>query len=197
MRPAVFLDRDGTINEERHFVRDPEGLELLPGARDALLRLREAGHSLVVVTNQSGIARGYLDQARLARLHERLQVLCGLRFDGLFHCPHHPDAEPKDGSVTGYRRSCDCRKPAPGLIHRAAALLDLDLSKSVMIGDSARDIESGAALGIPGILVRTGKPIETQQDRLAAVGIEPMAVCDDLRDATAYWLARRDERSQA
>lgn len=153
-RPAVFLDRDGTLNEEVDFLRDPAELRLLPGVADAVRRLNEAGLVCVVVTNQSGIARGLLDEADLAVIHAELERQLaggGARLDALYHCPHHPDF--------GERVDCDCRKPRPGLLRRAAQDLDLDLARSVVIGDSPRDLEAGAALGIPGLLVESGKPI--------------------------------------
>lgn len=153
-RPAVFLDRDGTLNEEVDFLRDPADLRLLPGAAEAVARLNEAGLACVVVTNQSGIARGLLDEADLAVIHAELErglAEGGARLDALYHCPHHPDF--------GERIDCDCRKPRPGLLRRAAGDLGLDLRQSFVVGDSLRDLEAGAALGVPGLLVESGKPV--------------------------------------
>ncbi len=150
-RPAVFLDRDGTLNVDVDFLDDPAELVLIDGAAEAVLALNEAGFVVAVVTNQSGIARGYLDEARLAEIHGRLEAelgAAGAHLDGIFYCPHHPTE-----GAPPYRRPCECRKPAPGLLRAATEELDLDLSRSFVIGDSPRDIEAGAALGVPGYLV--------------------------------------------
>lgn len=154
-RPAVFLDRDGTINEEVDYLSDPADLVLLPGAAAAIRRWNGAGYLVVVVTNQSGIARGLLDEERLREIHDRLQRMLareGAAIDAFYHCPHHPDfGEPP------LRERCGCRKPAPGMLLRAAEELHLDLERSWIVGDSLRDLEAGAAVGVRGILVETGK----------------------------------------
>lgn len=178
--PAVLLDRDGTLVVERHYLAQPDQLELLPGVVPALRRLRDAGFELVVVTNQSAIARGLVDEAGLARIHERLhEMLEGLP-RAYLHCPHHPDA-----GAGPYRRPCDCRKPAPGLIARAAALFELDLRRSWIVGDSARDVLAGRALGLRGALVRSGQPLQPAFEELARVGYVPDLVVDDLPAAAA------------
>ena len=184
-RPAVFLDRDGTVNVERDFVRHPDEIELLPGAREAVHALRRQGFRIVVVTNQSGIARGYLDEATLARVHDRLDDLLGGSVDAWFHCPHHPDT----GVVPGYVRACTCRKPGDGLVRRAAELLDLDLHRSWLVGDSARDVLAGHDLPVRTVLVRSGKPIEAQRAALLAAGAKPDVEAADLRAAADAILA--------
>lgn len=156
MRPTVFLDRDGTLNREAGFVTRAADLDVLPGARGALQRLHDAGYRLVVVTNQSGIARGLLDEHDLAEIHERLRELLareGARLDAILHCPHHPDeGEPP------LRCACACRKPAPGLLLEAARRFELDLGSSWIVGDGLRDLEAGARAGLAGaVLVLTGK----------------------------------------
>src|SRR5262245_57358755 len=146
-RRFVLLDRDGTINAERHYLSDPGQLELLPGAAAGLAEMQRLGLGLVIVTNQSGIARGYFDSARLAEIHERLTDLlgsAGVRLDGIYICPHGPD----DG--------CTCRKPLPGLVLQAARDLDFDPVPAFVIGDKPRDIELGRAVGATTLLVRTG-----------------------------------------
>jgi D-glycero-D-manno-heptose 1,7-bisphosphate phosphatase len=149
LRPAVFLDRDGTIIEEAYYLGDPEGVELIPGAIEALNLLREAGFALVVVTNQSGIARGLYElkdyEAVAARLDEILSQH-GLVLDATRFCPHHPD-------FTG---DCRCRKPATGMHLDAAAELGLDPSLSWFVGDKVKDLLPALELGGEGILVRTG-----------------------------------------
>lgn len=160
-RPAVFLDRDGTLNREVDYLPDPADFAWLPGARNAIARLNRAGLAAVVITNQSGIARGLLDERTLARIHAHMHATLaeqGAHLDGVYYCPHHPDIGPAP-----YRQVCACRKPAPGLFKRAAAELDLDLASSWVVGDSPRDLAAGAALGLPGLLVETGKAIEPGQ----------------------------------
>jgi D-glycero-D-manno-heptose 1,7-bisphosphate phosphatase len=168
--------------EEVDFLTRAEELALIPGAVEAIAALNAAGIAAVLVTNQSGIARGFLDELRLAELHallaERLAA-GGARLDGVYFCPHHPEA-----GRPPYRRVCDCRKPAPGLIVRAARELELDLARSWVVGDSARDLEAGAALGIPGILVETGKGAGEHM-RLATEGRSPEHVARNLAEAVA------------
>lgn len=148
-RPAVFFDRDGTLIEDRHYLRDPAQVRLLPGAAAALRRLNRAGLPVVVVTNQSGIARGLLTEEDYQASVRRLQALLedeGARIDAHYHCPHLPE-------ISG---RCDCRKPGPLLYQRAAEDLGLDLDRSWWIGDRLRDIEAAGRFGGCGTLVLTG-----------------------------------------
>jgi len=155
-RPAAFLDRDGTLLDELGYLGDPSGVRLLPGAAAAVRRWNEAGVATVVVTNQSGVARGFFDERQLANVHERMLALLeaeGARLDAILYCPHHPEAPLAD-----YRRACDCRKPEPGLFLRAADELGLALRRSWAVGDAWRDVEAARRAGIPGrFLVLTGK----------------------------------------
>lgn len=151
---AVFLDRDGTINVEKNYLIDPAEFEFLPGAPDALRRLQDAGWLLVVITNQSGVARGYFPLEQVARLHEFMRDQLsgyGVILAGVYVCPHHPVA----GSGE-YLQDCECRKGKPGLLLQAAGELHIDLSRSVMIGDKLADVEAGLAAGCRSYLVRTG-----------------------------------------
>lgn len=148
-RPAVFLDRDGTLIRECHYLADPSDVELLPGASEALALLRDSGFALVVVTNQSGISRGLFGERDYERVAGRLDALlreAGLILDGSYHCPHHPD-------VGG---PCSCRKPATGLHRRAARELELSLKDSWFVGDRVRDLLPARELGGRGILLQTG-----------------------------------------
>lgn len=148
-RPAAFLDRDGTLIAERRYLADPDGVELLDGAAAALRDLARAGFALVVVTNQSGIARGYYTEADFHAVQRRVEerfAAEGVRFDAVYFCPHHPE-------VTG---RCECRKPALGMYRRAARELALDLARSVYVGDKPSDVLPALALGGAGFLVRTG-----------------------------------------
>ena len=167
-RPAAFIDRDGTIMREREYVSDPALVELLPGAIDGLRALQAAGYTLVVVSNQSGIARGYYDDAAYRAVQARLLALLeerGVEVAGSYHCPHHPD-------FTG---PCDCRKPATGLFREAAAELGLDLARSIFAGDRLRDVEPAGALGGRAFLVRSGYGAE----EAGAAGPD-IVVCEDL-----------------
>ncbi len=179
-RPAVFLDRDGTLIEDLHYLRDPDQVHLLPGAADAVRRLNAAAVPAVVVTNQSGIARGLLTEADYAATVRRLDELlaaAGARLDGHYHCPHLPE-------VTG---PCACRKPAPLLYERAARDLDLDLSASWWVGDRERDLGAADRFGGRAILVLTGAGLD--ESRKARDVPRPAAA--DLPAAVARILAAR------
>jgi D-glycero-D-manno-heptose 1,7-bisphosphate phosphatase len=150
--PAVFLDRDNTIIDDPGYLADPQGVRLLAGAAEALKRLADAAWRLVVVTNQSGIARGLLTEERLHQVHAEMQrqlALRGATLDAIYYCPYLPDA-----AVQAYARDSDERKPNPGMLLRAAREMDLDLSASWMIGDGDRDIEAGRRAGCRTIRVR-------------------------------------------
>ena len=151
---AVFLDRDGTLVHSRHYPSRPQDLYLYDGVCKELQDLRHAGLQLVVVTNQSGIARGYFTEQDLQRMHAYLaQQLAShdVQLQGIYHCPHHPD-----GIVPGLARRCDCRKPAPGMLLQAASDLQLDLRASWFVGDILDDIEAGNRAGCRTILVDLG-----------------------------------------
>lgn len=153
MRRAVFLDRDGTINEERNYLWRIEDFSFIEGAAEAIGLLRRAGFLVVVVTNQSGIGRGYYSEADLERLHLYIQDELrrkGAEVDAWYFCPHLPQYG------TGTYVECDCRKPMPGMLLRAAEDLGIDLSASWMIGDKGADIEAGLSAGCRAMLVRTG-----------------------------------------
>lgn len=184
MRPAVFLDRDGTLIEERNYLDRLEEIAVHPDAPRAIRRLRDAGYAVVVVTNQSGVARGLFDEAFVRETHGVLQAMLGrsgASIDGFYYCPHHPE-----GSVAGYRIDCDCRKPATGMVQRAASDLQLDVARSFVVGDSWRDIELAARAGARGILVRTGHG--AANERQPPEGCAAEAIVDTLLDAAEYIL---------
>lgn len=183
-RPAVFLDRDGTLHRERGFVRRPIDLDVFPGVVQALRRLRGAGFALVVLTNQSGVARGLYDEAMLARVHEELHERLQRLPRAYLHCPHLPEA------AGPYGGECGCRKPAPGLLHTACELFDLRLRGSFVVGDSARDLLMARGLPVGKVLVRSGKPWEEELARLEEAGVGPVHVADDLAAAAAWIVAR-------
>ncbi len=154
MKRAIFVDRDGTIAEEIGYVNHLSRFRLLPFAVDALRRINDAGFLAVVVTNQAGVARGYFPESLIHEVHARLREVAesgGARIDGIYYCPHHPSA----GDLP-YRKVCDCRKPKPGLLTRAAADLGIDLMGSYMIGDRYSDVQVGWNAGAHGVLVKTG-----------------------------------------
>lgn len=183
-RRAVFVDRDGTLNVEVNYLHRIEDLVLVPGAIEAIRALNQADYLVLVVTNQAGIARGYYDEAAMHRLHDHLaDVLAeaGARLDGIYFCPHHPD----------FGDACDCRKPAPGMLHQAAAEHDLDLRQCWMVGDSAGDIGAGRAVGCRTLLVRTGYGAQTEGTLAEADRARrPDAVVDDIRAAVRVILAQ-------
>jgi len=154
MRPAVFLDRDGTMNEEVGYVNHIDRFHVFPWTADSVLRLNHAGILAILVTNQSGVARGYFPEALVQETHCRLQAelaRSGASLDGLYYCPHLPD-----GKVEAYSKTCVCRKPSPGMLQRAAQEFDIDLGSSFVIGDRYQDLSMGFTVGARGGLVMTG-----------------------------------------
>jgi histidinol-phosphate phosphatase family protein len=157
-RPAVFLDRDGTLNDDRPFINCAANLELLPGAGPALHRLREAGFLLILATNQPVIARGEATWSELDDIHRKLEWelgKAGAYLDAIYVCPHHPDAG-FPGERAELKIACDCRKPATGLIDQACRDFAIDRAASWMVGDSTRDVELARRAGLASVLVRTG-----------------------------------------
>ncbi|HKZ17772.1 MAG TPA: D-glycero-beta-D-manno-heptose 1,7-bisphosphate 7-phosphatase [Geobacteraceae bacterium] len=151
---AVFLDRDGTINVEKGYVHRIEDFELIPGVPEALTLLREKGYLLIVVTNQSGVARGYYPMEAVQRLHRHMDeelARFGAAVDAYFVCPHHPE-----GVVDEYKRVCECRKPMTGMLMDAARDYSINLASSYMIGDKPTDVEAGLKAGCRSLYVTTG-----------------------------------------
>ncbi|HTM02760.1 MAG TPA: D-glycero-beta-D-manno-heptose 1,7-bisphosphate 7-phosphatase [Vicinamibacterales bacterium] len=189
MRPCVFLDRDGTIIEDVGFLRDIGQLDVLPWSADAIKLLNDGGYAVVVVTNQSGVGRGYFDEAHVQATHQALDAKLaaqGARVDAYYYCPHHPDA-----ADARYGTACDCRKPAPGMLRRAAADLQLDLPRSWMVGDWWRDVQAGVGAGVRTILVRSGRSAEHRPAPEEAP--RPDAILNNLMEAAA-WILRRSSR---
>jgi D-glycero-D-manno-heptose 1,7-bisphosphate phosphatase len=188
-RAAVFIDRDGCLTEEVGYVNHVSRIRLLPRTADAIRRLNGAGVPAVMVTNQAGIARGYFTEALLHAVNaEMVRQLAeaGARLDGLYVCPHHPtEGEPP------YRMICDCRKPRPGLLQRAARDLRLDLAGSVMVGDKISDVAVGQSVGAAGVLVLTGYGRGEWEHQRAQWTSKPDHVAEDLLDAVDWALARR------
>lgn len=186
LQRALLLDRDGTLTVEGEWLTRHEDLVLVPGAAAALARVSAQGWKLVMVTNQSAVARGLITLAQLDAIHAELQrqlAAQGARLDAIYSCPHHPTA-----GLGPYKVECECRKPKPGLVLQAARELGLDLPRCWMVGDSARDLEAGWAAGVPGILVATGKG-KSEIELLRARGEEPQAFLPDLPAAVDWILA--------
>ena len=183
-RRAAFIDRDGVINEERNYVYRVEDFVFLPRAVDGMLLLKQAGFALVVVTNQAGIARGFYTEADFERLtrHLRAQLSAvGVDLAGVYYCPHHPT----EGLGT-YRRECDCRKPAPGLLLRATQELSLDLGRSAVIGDKLSDVGAGRAAGVAHCV------LVTDEDSADDHACEQADYCCPSLYEAAQWLSRVD-----
>jgi histidinol-phosphate phosphatase family protein len=183
---AVFLDRDGTICEEVGYLNSPEQIRLIPGAGEAIRLLNEHGLKAVVITNQSGVARGLFSEERLGEIHRELsrQIRgAGAFLDKIYFCPHHPTE-----GMGPHRRICGCRKPASGLILRAAAELDLDLGRSYCVGDRLADLECGRRVGAKGVLVLTGYGQEENSSVGGGPGRHPFSVAAGLREAVQWIL---------
>ncbi len=180
-RPAIFLDRDGVINENLpHYVRSWDEVHILPGVLDALRTLRQTPFAVVVITNQSAVNRGFLPLATLYDIHDRLRIAiaeAGGQLDAIYFCPHRPN------------EGCDCRKPLPGMLLQAAAALHLDLARSYLVGDAITDLEAALAVGAQPLLVRTGRGAE----HATLLDTHTHALCpvvDDLSQAIAWILDR-------
>jgi D-glycero-D-manno-heptose 1,7-bisphosphate phosphatase len=185
----VFLDRDGTLIEERGYLDRLDMLTIFPWTADALRLLRRAGFALVVITNQSAIARGIIDEAFLEEVHGELSARLergGASVDGYYFCPHLADAP-----IERYRQACGCRKPGPGLIERACRELHLDPARSVMVGDRWLDVACGTAAGTRTVLVRTGHG--AHEADAPPEGARADAILNNLMEA-AGWILRTSSR---
>ena len=188
MNRAVFLDRDGTVNEEVGYLTDLEKLRLIPGAGKAIRRLNQAGFTIVLVTNQSGVARGYFPEELVHQAHAQLDAMLkadGARIDSVYYCPHHPTA-----GNSHYTLDCDCRKPRTGLIERAVQDLSIDLEHSYMVGDKWSDIELGQRAGVHAILVKSGFAPDDPGNKRPAGLSEPDFIADSLSQVAEWIIAR-------
>jgi D-glycero-D-manno-heptose 1,7-bisphosphate phosphatase len=187
MRPAVFLDRDGTLIEETGYLSRLERLAFFPYSVDAIRLLNHAGFAVVVVTNQAGIARGIVRESFVAEAHAHIDAVVrggGGHIDAYYYCPHYPT-----GTVPELTRACECRKPGPGMLRQAAADLDLDPARSFSVGDRWHDVAAGQAAGARGVLVRTG--LGRDEEAAGLHGVTPDAIVDTLIDAAAWILEQR------
>jgi D-glycero-D-manno-heptose 1,7-bisphosphate phosphatase len=185
-KPAVFLDRDGTLIQERGYLERLEHLEIFPWTGDALRLLKRAGFATVVITNQAAIARGLIDEAFLGEIHQALDARLassGGGIDRYYFCPHVPDAK-----IERYRQRCGCRKPAPGLVEQACREMDLDVTRSFMVGDRWLDVACGHAAGARTVLIRSGHGA-SEADSPPPEGLRADAILNNLMEAVG-WILR-------
>lgn len=190
LRPAVFLDRDGTINEQMGYINHISRFHLLPDAAKAIKLLNDNNIPVVVVSNQSGLARGYFPEELLDEVHARMNELLareGAAIDGLYVCPHHPEAKQEK-----YRRDCNCRKPKTGMLLQAAKELNLDLAGSFLVGDRWSDLKCARQAGCTPVLVLTGYGRGDYQYIGPGQDIQPAFVAETLLDAVTWILQRID-----
>lgn len=189
---AVFIDRDGTINEDVGYLDSPDGLRLLSGSAEAIKKLNRHGFKVIVVSNQSGVARGYFPESTVQEIHVRLKDLLaqeGACLDGIYYCPHHPEIGEGD-----YRQSCNCRKPATGMLETAAREHDINLAASFVIGDKISDVSLAHNAGAKGILVLTGygrRDYESHKDKWPKA---PDYIARDLSEAVEWMFSTIDEK---
>ena len=189
---AVFLDRDGTINEEVGYLDSLDKFKIIPCAYEAIRLINESGMKAVVISNQAGVARGFFTEDFVKITHEHLQAALrqkGAYIDNFYYCPHHPT----DG-IDPYRKDCNCRKPAPGMLLQAAHDLDIDLTRSYLVGDRFRDMEAANKVGVKGVLVKTGYGQELLQDDgpdKAAPENKPDFIAADILEAVRWILKDR------
>jgi D-glycero-D-manno-heptose 1,7-bisphosphate phosphatase len=190
-KPAVFIDRDGTVNEQMGYVNHLSRFMILPGVAEAFRILNQEGFLAIIVSNQSGVARGYFPIELLYNTHSLLKeslLRDGAAVDGLFFCPHYPK-----GSVPEYSFDCDCRKPKTGLIKQACEHFDIDMSRSYMIGDHYTDMELADYSNIKGILVKTGYGAGVIEYNLPFMLTRPTYIAEDLLDAVK-WVVKNEGR---
>ncbi|MCK5915453.1 MAG: HAD family hydrolase [Deltaproteobacteria bacterium] len=185
---AVFIDRDGTIIHEVDYLSNLAEIKLLPRAAEAIAKLNQLKIPVILVTNQSGVARGKFTEEFVKQSHihlNQLLALDGARIDDFFYCPHHPEA-----GLAPYKKICDCRKPRSGLLHQAANRHHLDLETSFVIGDKLIDVKLAQNVKAKGILVETGYG-RKEKEKIETLGITPDQICTDLADAVNWLLSQR------
>ena len=184
MKKAVFLDRDGTVNEEVGYLTDLDKLRLIPGASAAIKRLNESGFKVILVTNQSGVARGYFPETHVREAHTRLSEMLGsegARIDAVYYCPHHPTAGDSHFTV-----DCDCRKPRTGMIDRAVKDLAVDISHAYMVGDKWSDVEFAQRAGVRAVLVMSGFALDDPGNKRAKTVKDPDYIASSLAEAVSW-----------
>jgi D,D-heptose 1,7-bisphosphate phosphatase len=189
-RPAVFLDRDGTLITDAGYLSEPSQIKLYPQTAGALKILRKGGFYLFVVTNQSGVARGYFSEAQVKKVHQRLQSMLkaqGTKIDAFFYCPHHPL-----GKVKSLSKRCDCRKPSTGMVKQALKRYAIDLKKSYVVGDKMDDLLLARNAKVAtGVLVRTGNGRQSERE-LKKTRLKHSVVVSGMAQAAKWILSRKD-----
>jgi D-glycero-D-manno-heptose 1,7-bisphosphate phosphatase len=186
-KPTVFVDRDGTINEQMGYINHTSRFILLPRVAEAIRVLNRSGFATVVVSNQSGVARGYFPMELVHEVHGLMENLLskkGARLDGIFFCPHHPQ-----GVLPEYAIPCGCRKPDTGLIAQARDELDIDMTRSYVIGDRCQDLEMARRAGLEGVLVLTGYGRGEREYILPRERVRPAYIAEDLLDGVRWIIA--------
>ncbi len=191
MRPAIFIDRDGTLSHEVGYLNHPSRYRLYPFAVDAVRLINRSGYLAVLVTNQAGVARGYFAEPMIDKVHAQIRTAMArgdARLDGIYYCPHHPSV-----GQPPYRLDCDCRKPKPGLILRAQADLDIDLGASYVIGDRPSDLTLAWNVGARAVFVKTGYGLGEWEGRASSWARRPDLVAGNLLEAVLaiLWERRR------
>ncbi len=193
-RPAVFIDRDGTINEQMGYINHVSRFHLLPGVADAIRMLNKNNFLAIILTNQSGVARGYFPIELLHEVHAHMIETLrrdGANIDAVFFCPHYPG-----GKVPEYSRECDCRKPSTGLIDRARDSFDIDMSGSYLVGDHTTDLELAHRCNLEGIMVKTGYGMGEISYALEQMSVKPCYIAEDLLDAVK-WIIGMGQRQRS
>lgn len=188
------MDRDGTINEQMGYINHASRFRLLPGVSEAVRLLNENNFLSIIVTNQSGVARGYFPIDLVTEVHENLKITLkekGAHIDGIFFCPHYPS-----GALTEYRYACDCRKPKTGLIDQAREAFDIDMDRSYVVGDRHTDLEFASRSNLKGILVKTGYGLGETEYILPHIDIKPAYIAADLLDAVRWILDREKSEEE-
>jgi D-glycero-D-manno-heptose 1,7-bisphosphate phosphatase len=190
VRPAIFIDRDGTLSHEVGYVNHVSRFRLFSYAVDAIRLVNRSPYAAVLVTNQAGVARGYFPESLIAEVHATVEASLaagGARLDGIYYCPHHPSA-----GTPPYRQDCDCRKPRPGLLRRAAKDLDLDLARSYVVGDRLGDLELAWSVGARAVLVKSGYGLGELTYHAPGWTRQPDLVADHLLEAVARIVAESE-----
>ena len=191
-RPAIFLDRDGTINEQMGYINHPSRFILLPGAAEAIHVLNQNKYLVIITSNQSGVARGYFPIQLVDKIHEKMILSLAKEdafIDKIYYCPHHTG-----GTVAEYSIKCDCRKPGPGLINKALKDFDIDIDHSYVIGDRCSDIAFAQRANIKGIMVETGYGLGDAQYILPDFSHKPIHIAKDLLEAV-NWICKGNKKT--